>query len=74
MGHSGPNVNISKQCRTLDAILLKKERGEIVEQHAKLDMAYQSFRDMHVVHFVTCADLLEEVILGRAAPVVAPPL
>ena len=33
-------------------------------------MAYQSFSDMQIAYFEKCEDLLEEVILGRAAPVV----
>ena len=39
----------------------------ILEKYAELGLAYQSFSDMQVAHFVKCADLLEEVILGRAA-------
>ena len=74
---SGPSIDISKQARTLDAIM-KRGRWRSVktvvryEKHARLVLAYQSFSDVQIAHFERCADLLEAVIVGRVAPVVAP--
>ena len=75
--HSGPSIDISKKSRTLDSVM-KKGRWRSVTtvmrygQHERLALAYQSFSDIQIAKFEKCEDLLEVVILGRAAPVVAP--